>query len=405
MTNRISTRLTFVKTFLILACVLTMPAVAFGQPDTGAGLSAAELELASTVSERIATSEWLGPLAPIALSPFFGMACLAGIAQFGPESLVASNGFLSADSPLHNPVIFWTFAVLATLTSLPRFTKISKPIAGALEQVESYSSIIALVAIRYLAGNDTPVSPEDETVMVSTVVYTAGIGQVSIDAALAIAAGVNIIVINAVKFFFEFLVWLVPVPFLDACFEVANKACVAGLMAIYSFSPLIATGVNITLFVICGVLFLWTRRQVVFIRTMLVGWLLSWFKTGHPPVNPEFVVFPKENFGPFAARERVSLKRTSDGFILSKRTLFGSIVNHPVMASRTARIQPGWITHSVIMSDDEGMCELLMSRHKSHHLDVVAALLRIDLVEEDPESPRKAACDELGPFTPKPKVV
>ena len=300
-------------------------------------LSSAELATASRLGTTIGTSEWLGPLAPVALSPFFGMACLAGMSQFGPDTLVESNGLLAANSPLKNPTVFWTFAVLAVLTSLPRLTKVSKPIAGALEQVESYSSIITLIAIRYLVSQESAAPVGDE------IVYAAGIGEMSIDAILSVAALINIVVINGVKFFFEFLVWLIPIPTLDALFETANKAIVAGLMGLYSVSPLAATVLNLLIFAVCGVLFIWTRRQVVFMRTMLTGWLWSLLRTGRPPTSPEFVVFPKNDVGPFSARERLILSRTPEGIVLSKTSMFGVLTEHLVQPARTARIEPGWI--------------------------------------------------------------
>lgn len=379
--------------FLVLVCV---PAIAFAQATTASsGLSAAELEAASRLGESISTSEWLGPLAPVALSPFFGMACLAGLAQFGPDSLISANHFLSAESPLHSPVIFWTFAVLATVTSLPRLTKVSKPIAGALEQLESYSSIITLVAIRYLVtGGDAPLGAEE-------VVYDAGLGALSVDALLSIAAAINVVVINAVKFFFEFLIWLVPFPAVDAVFEVANKAAVTGLMAIYSFSPFAATVLNLILLAICGVIFLWTRRQVVFLRTILVGWVLSWLRTGHPPTTPELIVFPTDEIGPFPARERLTLSRTPEGLVLTKRRLFGSPLSHPVVVTSESRIQPGWIAHSIILCDnDAGDSRLLLSRSVTKHLDVIAALLRLHLVDD--EVVKQPIRDQIGPLKTKP---
>ena len=282
-------------------------------------------------------------------------------------------------------------------TSLPRLTKVSKPIAGALEQIESYSSIITLVAIRYLISQDAP------AVEGTDVVYAAGIGTVTVDAMLSIAAAINIVVINAVKFFFEFLIWLVPIPALDAVFEASNKAVVAFLMAIYSVSPLAATMLNLVLFAICAVLFVWTRRQVVFMRTILVGWFIGWLKTGRPPTTPDIVVFAKDDFGPFPARERLMLSRTTDGLVLTRRSLFGGSTEHPVTVTRSARIEPGWIAHSLILSDDGEHCgRLLLSRSHTPHLDVVAALLHIDLAEEDVESARVAAREQLGPLKAKP---
>lgn len=395
------------KTRLTIAALVLLPVIALADSpavDTatpaggfsGSGLSAAEIEAASQLGQTISTSEWLGPLAPIALSPFFGMACLAALAQFGPENLVASNGFLSADSPLQNPAIFWTFGVLAVVTSVPRFLKVSKPIAGALEQLESYSSIISLIAIRYLVTQNGEAGTADEAV-----VYAAGIGSVSIDVLLSVAAAINIVVVNGVKFFFEFLIWLVPFPTLDAIFETCNKAAVAGLMAIYSFSPIAATILNLMIFAVCAVLFVWTHRQVIFMRTMLIGWVVGWIRTGSPPKTPDLVVFPREPLGPFPARDRLTLSRTPDGFVLRKRKLWGGLVEHPIELASTGRIEPGWIAHTLVLADEQDGVILLMSRTHTRHLDVIAALFRVELGEDNPAA-RPAARDQLGALNAKP---
>ena len=196
------------------------------------GLTAGEAMAAEKISQAVTATEFLGPLAPVALSPFFGVACLSGMAAFGPDSL-GSNALISDSSPLASPWVFAVFAVLATLTSLPRLTKVSKPIAGALDQVEAWSGIITMIVVKFLIGG----AGSDLEVAGSHAVQVAGIGQLSIDALLAIAAGVNIFVVNSVKFFFEFLIWITPVPFLDACFEAANKALCLGLwhFAIHQF--------------------------------------------------------------------------------------------------------------------------------------------------------------------------
>ena len=219
-------------------------------------LSATELAAASQLSKRVSEAEWLGPLAPIALSPFFGIACLSGMALFGGDWIPGSNALLQ-NPLLKSPGLFWTFAVLAVLTSLPKLTKISKPIGQILDQIEAYAGIITLLVIRYWSATDTP-----DTDMV----VQLGMVQVSLDVLLAIAAAINIFVVNSVKFFFELLIWITPIPFLDACFEFANKTICAALLSLYAYSPTIATAISLTLLVICIVAFRWLHRHLRYYR-------------------------------------------------------------------------------------------------------------------------------------------
>ncbi|MCA9201028.1 MAG: hypothetical protein KDA87_25990, partial [Planctomycetales bacterium] len=102
----------------------------------------AEQHAAARLSEHVSTSEWLGPLAPVALSPFFGITCLSGMAIFGEGWLPADHFLTRASTPLKNPVVFYSFLTLTVLTSVPRLSKVSKPFAQAVDQLEAYAGII-----------------------------------------------------------------------------------------------------------------------------------------------------------------------------------------------------------------------------------------------------------------------
>lgn len=88
-------------------------------PDPGLSedspLSAAEIATAQQFGRNLSVAEWLGPLAPVALSPFFGIACLSGMALFGGSWVSAGNPLLGTGSPLHNPGVFWAFLVLTLI--------------------------------------------------------------------------------------------------------------------------------------------------------------------------------------------------------------------------------------------------------------------------------------------------
>ena len=93
------------------------------------GLDLSSSGASEQLAKQIGASEWLGPLAPVALSPFFGIAVLSGLATYGPEFLQRQSGLIGDHSPMNNAYLFWTMATLACLTSLPRFSKVSKPFA------------------------------------------------------------------------------------------------------------------------------------------------------------------------------------------------------------------------------------------------------------------------------------
>jgi len=346
------------------------------------GIGTAETAAAAEISKHISTAEWLGPLAPIALSPFFGITCLAGMSQYGGDWIPGTNGLLN-NPVLKSPVVLWTFLILTIITSLPRLTKISKPLGQAIDQLEAYAGIITLVVVRF--AGDGPVDPE-----MATPVVQLGMFSFTADVLLAFAAGLNILVINGVKFFFEFLIWLTPIPAVDALFEFANKSLCAGMMALYAFSPFLASVLNLLLFAVCAVVFRWTHRRVVFYRTMLLDPLLAWVLPNFGNVNkPELVLFPKKAFGPIPAMGRCVLQWTGSGWRIAHRRLLGrDIVLEFSPEKGTPQIQRGWLTNTIDLRQ-ESCVPLIFSRRFNGQWEVL--LVQLNIVETSSSAGGEAA--------------
>jgi hypothetical protein len=236
------------------------------------GLDAGTLTAGEKVAEQIGASEWLGPLAPVALSPFFGLATLSGIATYGPDWLQQRSALFGEASALNSPALFWTLTALAIVTSLPRLSKVSKPLALAAEHLETYSAVIILFVVRMLGSSSVGLTngPPEQAML------SAGIATLPLDLVMSIVAGLNVVVINAVKLFCEFLIWLVPVPFVDAAIEVGNKTLCAGLMSVYCYSPALAAGLDLLLLVVCALVFGWIYRRVRYYREMTAAPILAW---------------------------------------------------------------------------------------------------------------------------------
>lgn len=338
-------------------------------------ISAADIAQYQQVGQSMGIAEWLGPLAPVALSPFFGITCLSGMALYGKGWVSADNAFLGEGSPLNNPTIFWVFLILTIMTSLPRLTKVSKPFAQAIDQIEAWAGIITLVGLKMLMGGQAPEMAEMATIQM-------GIGSYTLDALLAIAAAINVFVINTVKFFFEVLIWITPIPTVDAIFEFANKSICAVLMAIYGYSPTIATGINLVMFVAAAFVFRWVYRREVFFRTMLMDAVWAFFA---PPKIPEkqLVAFPSETFGPFSARTRCKLVHSESGWTLTQSRLLRSEVMIELPAGEySMELDAGYFTNCLKVSGPINGT-LTFSRWCNNHLPALAENLNAKLNEQD----------------------
>src|SRR4030042_1756561 len=168
---------------------------------------------ANVLVEKLHISEALGPLAPVALSPFFGLTCLSGTSILCNHGLLPENTFLMGNDTLNNVLIFVSFLGLTVITSVPRLVTASKIFAEATERLETYAGIISYGVILMLA--------EQTGAQQQQVVYTAGIFTFTHQGLLACAAAVIIFVISTVRCFFELLTLISPIPTLDAIFEFA----------------------------------------------------------------------------------------------------------------------------------------------------------------------------------------
>ena len=309
---------------------------------------AKEITATNTTLQQLQVADWLGPLAPVALSPFFGMACLSAFAIWGGEWM-SGNSLVAAAGPLRSEFVFGTFVVLTILTSLPRMTKVSKPFAQAMDQLEAYSVIIILIVIKLFGGSSVT---DVETPVASVQLASFSI---TTDGLLAIAMAINLFVINSVKFFFEILIWLTPIPAIDALFEVCNKLLCAGLMSLYAFSPTLATIVNILVLIAALLVFRWANRQLTYYRTMLMDPILAliWKPYGKPNQNT-FVAFAREEDDPpLVAKSRWRLTRNGDSLQAQRLGWFGT-TKESLTLSSGAEICRGWIIHSLNATTNDG---------------------------------------------------
>lgn len=249
------------RALLCVALLIASPLLAFGY---GAAQAAGDLAASGALRDQAPWAELLGPLAPVALSPFFGMACLSGLSILVTKGALPENAFLHAHPVLTHPAFFFLFLALALFTSLPRLTKVSKPVALLCDTMETYAGLVAVIAVQLV--NKLLEAPESGAPVVA-----AGIAGIPIEALLAALSIVNVLVIQTVRFFFELLVWLSPIPLLDAIFEAANKFICASLIAVYAFSPFAALAINILIFLICLALFRKAKRGIRNMRIRIRG--------------------------------------------------------------------------------------------------------------------------------------
>ena len=324
---------------------------------------AKEIAAVNSVVSSLNVADWLGPLAPVALSPFFGLACLSGLSIWGPQWMT-DNALLVSIGPLKNPWVFAVFALLTVVTSVPRLSKVSKPFAQAMDQLESYSVIVILVLIKVIGSFGGGADSLETGPPVAIV--QMGVLSFSADALLTVAMVINLFVINSVKFFFEVLIWLTPIPAVDAMFELANKTVCAALMALYAFSPTLALAINLGLLVAALFVFRWVHRRLTFYRSIFTDLILSriWPAYGRPK-GTGLVAFAKSAREPFESKTRWHLRPMGDGrWEATRRGLWGTGLwgtgalwgteQHLFTTVTAVRMRCGWVMHCLEIQVSDG---------------------------------------------------
>ena len=329
----------------------------------------------------------LGPLTPLALSPFFGITVLSGISQFADadwaQNVLASNTLPAKNPILKHPATFVVFLLLTIITSLPRLTKVTKPVAQALDWVESYSVLmIALImlALEWSLGPAATGTEEvivDSTLGTSNVIHAAGWGSWTLGSFLMIVGVFNYLIVKSVRFLFEFLIWISPVPLIDAAFELTNKVICFSLLVLYSISPWLALAINLSIFVVCILIYQWTKRRLDYHWHF---WIEPWWHWLFPQRRAfdgrHLWLFADQDFGPFKKYDRLQVYSWEGKWMMIRYDLFWRRVVHefthddlPYLETTTNRL-------SLVLQQQ---VPLRISTHRGYHQDLEAIAKGLDL--------------------------
>jgi hypothetical protein len=178
-------------------------------------------------------------LAPIGISPFLALAAVGFAASGGWLDLPAGVGLLA------EPAVFWTLLGVGLVLELGKSSKLTRPLA---EGVGTSESVVAVVAafLLFAAEMTGDVGPAAEASTVGAIAW-------------GLVAVVTVSVILALRVLFDVLIWLSPIPFIDAAFELAKTGLTFGLVALAAWAPVAAMA---TFAVVLVVAILLLRRAV-----------------------------------------------------------------------------------------------------------------------------------------------
>ena len=114
-----------------------------------------------------------------------------------------------------------------------------------------------------------------------------------------------------------------------------------------------------------------------------------WSRYGKPR-KPELIVFPKTDFGPFAAKSRLRLSRATTeggGWLLKEANWWMPANQHTLSSDLEPQVRLGWVMHAVEISADDGMQTILSfsRRYDAETLEDLVEQLGITLSDEAAE--------------------
>jgi hypothetical protein len=186
-------------------------------------------------------------VAPLGISPLLALAVMGGLAHHGYLSLPPSLAALSF------PVVWGGLMGLAALLHVGKSSKLTRPLA---ETVGTGESLMAVVAAFLLFVGPPASGP---------VVQAGAAGTWWV----ATAATVAVVLVLALRTALDLLIWLSPIPLVDAAFELAKAVLTLGLALLVVVSPVAALICFAAMAIAAILLLRWVIRTV---RRALARW-------------------------------------------------------------------------------------------------------------------------------------
>lgn len=226
-----------------------------------------------------------GPAPALASTPFLALAGITGAALLLDHPAVANSTWPVVRHLRGNAVIrearryasWWLFGILVVLAATT-FIANSGKIQGSVGKVARVAENVA-VGLAYL-------------VVVGAVCFGA-VSTSAVDAkppvlqagflppleirklALIVTAALAVTAMSIVRFAFDLLIWLNPIPLVDAVFEAVKTAFSVVFLVLYFLSPVAAAVVASIILIPCLLLLPWALRLLAFARRIVIYPILS----------------------------------------------------------------------------------------------------------------------------------
>lgn len=169
---------------------------------------------------------------PLAMAGPVGLNPALAIALFGLAVFFGAVPPVPGLEPLFHPAAAFAFLGVGVLLHVGRSAKLSKPFAEAAGLFESLLGVIVTGLLVWPSAH--PSGPAME----------AGLGTALLIVTASVLGVLSMIVLRTA---FDLLIWVTPVPFVDAVFQVLKAVVTLGLVALAIFAPVAAIILNVVI--------------------------------------------------------------------------------------------------------------------------------------------------------------
>ncbi len=332
------------------------------------------LEKQETIVQNSVLVEQFSQLAPLGINPYLTVFLTSLCSKLGFH-----NDYVKTNPFFDNWLIVIVFGLLFFFTaSVGTLFKTNKATAtiGLMDSYLSKKAALIINAIIILAPillSNEPTSNE--------IVYQAGFLSISFKTLLfLVISAYFLIVVMAFKFFIDILIFLSPIPFIDAVLEI-GKILVATLFIFISIiSPTASVIIAIMMFFVSLFFYRSSKKLINKTTYLLVYPLLNLFKGNDTKLTDDgylsILILTSTKIGKLKKGAIARLQETDDGILLIKKRLFRSDIIEKIDLGDFHFNQ----NHlNIIMTNEDHSKSLVLNRSYHKYLNELSERFNIEV--------------------------
>lgn len=332
------------------------------------------LEVQETIAQNSVLIEQFAQLAPMGINPYLTVFLTSVCYKVGfHNDYVATNPFFGSWFVLS--IFGLLFLFTASVGTLFKTNKATAMI-GLVDTYLSTKAALIVNAIIILAPTFISNEPSH-----SEIVYQAGFLSISFKTFLILGISLYfLVIVMAFKFFIDILIFLSPIPFIDAVLEVVKILVAAVFILISIISPI--TSVIIALMMFFVSLFFYRRsiKLISKIKYLIVYPLLNLFRSKKTKLtdgkNLSILILTNTKIGKLKKGIIVRLQETDDGIkLIKKRFLLSNIIQE--IDLRNFHFNQNHL--DIIMTNEDESKSLVLNRTYHKYLEELSENYNIEI--------------------------